>query len=60
MSWSEGDMWSTTVALNQCDVVEYKYVLVGSDGHATAWQEGSNNALAIKLNQKKLELTDNW
>eukprot|EP00193_Tetraselmis_chui_P006793 CAMPEP_0177757202 /NCGR_PEP_ID=MMETSP0491_2-20121128/3517_1 /TAXON_ID=63592 /ORGANISM="Tetraselmis chuii, Strain PLY429" /LENGTH=395 /DNA_ID=CAMNT_0019272837 /DNA_START=409 /DNA_END=1596 /DNA_ORIENTATION=- len=60
MSWSEGDMWSTKVALNQCDVVEYKYVLVGSDGHATAWQEGSNNALAIKLNQKKLELTDNW
>mmetsp|Transcript_4600 Transcript_4600/g.11817 ORF Transcript_4600/g.11817 Transcript_4600/m.11817 type:complete len:401 (+) Transcript_4600:254-1456(+) len=59
MSWTEGNVWRAAVELSQSSVVEYKYVLVEEHG-ADTWQHGNNNVLAIKVNQSRLEVTDNW
>lgn len=61
MKWSEGDKWHVTVDLPAGSVVEYKYVIMASDGkHAVDWQWGNNNVLALKTDDDKVEIVDNW
>ena len=47
LAWSEGDEWTGSVPLPAGALVEYKYVLVGADGRALAWQRGNNAVLAV-------------
>ena len=42
-------------------VVEYKYVLVNYESKAAmAWQSGGNSVLAIDVDERMLEVEDNW
>jgi regulator of replication initiation timing len=60
LTWSEGDMWNATVELPSTSVLEYKYVVVGSGGHAVSWQSGNNSVLAISDEDEDVEVHDNW
>lgn len=61
LKWNEGDRWSCTVELPAGRIVEYKYVVLASDGGtATAWQLGNNSVLAIQGGEKTVEVFDNW
>lgn len=61
LKWNEGDRWSTTVELTPGRIVEYKYVVLASDGDTTsAWQLGNNSVLAIQAGEKTVEVFDNW
>jgi hypothetical protein len=38
-----------------------RYVVVESDGvTAASWQRGSNNVLALQMNDEEVEVYDNW
>ncbi len=42
-------------------VVEYKFVVLESDGsHAAAWQSGNNSVLAVQAGEETVEVFDNW
>jgi hypothetical protein len=38
-----------------------RYVVVEADGvTAASWQRGSNNVLALQMNDEEVEVYDNW
>ena len=42
-------------------ILEYKYVLLQSDGvNAVGWQNGNNNVLAVGHGDDDVEVFDNW
>jgi len=60
MTWSDGDLWTATVELSAGSIVEYKYVVVGSGGHAVAWQTGNNQVLGLRSADDGVDVHDNW
>jgi len=61
LRWNDGDRWSATVELPTARVVEYKFVVLESDGsHAAAWQSGNNSVLAVQAGEETVEVFDNW
>lgn len=61
LQWSDGDRWHVSIDLPANGVYEYKYVILSSDGqHAISWQRGNNCVLAIKPDDDRVEVFDNW
>jgi hypothetical protein len=60
LEWGDGDQWHAAVDLPAGSVVEYKYVVVGTGGHAAAWQAGNNSVLALRHADDEVEVYDNW
>ncbi len=61
LQWSDGDRWHVSVDLPANGVYEYKYVIMSSEGqHAISWQRGNNCVLAIKPDDDRVEVYDNW
>ncbi len=61
LCWSEGDRWSVTVDLPTNRIVEYKFVVLSSDGvNASSWQTGNNSVLAVQAGEETVEVFDNW
>jgi hypothetical protein len=58
--WTEGDMWRAEAELPAGAVLEYKFVLLDSTGHAVAWQRGNNSVLALRHAESEVEVYDNW
>ena len=50
LEWGEGHKWSVTVDVTVGTLVEYKYVVLESDGlTALQWQAGNNAVLAVMV-----------
>lgn len=50
MKWGQGHKWSVTVEVPAGAIVEYKYVVLQSDGvNALHWQQGNNAVLAVMV-----------
>ena len=61
LQWSDGDRWHVSIDLPANGVYEYKYVILSADGqHAISWQRGNNCVLAIKPDDDRVEVYDNW
>lgn len=54
-------MWNALIEVPAGAIVEYKYVLLESDGtRAIAWQRGNNSVLAVGHADDEVEVYDNW
>eukprot|EP00798_Chlamydomonas_sp_ICE-L_P002772 gene2772-12649_t len=60
LAWCEGDMWSTTLALDLGATLEYKYVVCDSSGRAVRWQASDNLSLQLPTNAPVLDVCDSW
>lgn len=54
MQWNEGDVWMCEIALDRLvngadgDRLEFKCVVIGSDGDVSRWEEGENHSLPLQ------------
>ncbi|PNW86564.1 hypothetical protein CHLRE_02g091750v5 [Chlamydomonas reinhardtii] len=68
MKWTDGDYWTVelNVAPGSALDLEYKYVVVNSDGHIGYWKPGSNYKVTLPLNSsgskvpKRVKVADAW
>ncbi|KAK9846893.1 hypothetical protein WJX84_008768 [Apatococcus fuscideae] len=61
LMWSPDDNWNTTLELPMGGIVEYKYVLLASNGaQPLSWQRGNNSVLALAHEEQVVEVYDNW
>ncbi|KAG2428603.1 hypothetical protein HYH02_014305 [Chlamydomonas schloesseri] len=68
MKWTDGDYWTCelNVAPGSALDLEYKYVVVNSDGHIGHWKPGSNYKVTLPLNSsgnkvpKRVKVADAW
>ncbi|KAL6780976.1 hypothetical protein ACKKBG_A09260 [Auxenochlorella protothecoides x Auxenochlorella symbiontica] len=61
MKWTTGDNWVAEVDLPTGTVYEYKFVVVDhASGHALAWQSGNNSVLALRPEDRSVDVFDNW
>ena len=59
MEWSDGDVWRAKVVADQGDL-EYKYVVVESDGHISQWKPGSNFEVQLNGFCGIVHIEDTW
>ncbi|KAK9804633.1 hypothetical protein WJX73_001406 [Symbiochloris irregularis] len=61
LHWSEGDQWTAVAELPAGRIAEYKYVLVDSNNsQGLSWQQGNNSVLALRQDDREVEVYDNW
>lgn len=63
MQWSEGDVWTATVALPAGSRLEYKYVVLDPSGRPARWQEGANLVLSLPVDAAAsgpVDVVDSW
>lgn len=57
MTWSDGHLWTASVGLPRDTVLEYKFVVLESDGRTPAeWQSGNNAVLPLLVRPPLLPL----
>lgn len=59
MEWSDGDVWRAKVLAEYGDM-EYKYVVVDSDGQVHRWKDGGNFELALNGFCGTVHIEDAW
>jgi hypothetical protein len=59
MEWSDGDVWRAKVLAENGDM-EYKYVVVDSDGQVHRWKDGGNFELALNGFSGTVHIEDAW
>ena len=55
MGWTEGHVWTATVALSSSTLYHYKYLVLGEDGF-TRWETGPNRSSVSTESQQR----DTW
>lgn len=59
MDWSEGDVWRTQVDTSSPHL-EYKYVILNSDGTISLWKPGGNFEIDMAGFSGKVLVEDTW
>jgi hypothetical protein len=59
MDWSEGDVWRTQVDTSSPHL-EYKYVILNSDGSISLWKPGGNFEIDMAGFSGKVLVEDTW
>ena len=59
MEWSDGDVWKAKVLAEYGDM-EYKYIVVDSDGQVNRWADGGNFELSLNGFCGTVHIEDAW